>query len=491
MVMTAFTAAGRVTFDTVASFTYTNGPNWGAASLAPRMGAMVQAGDGNLYGTMEGGGINPLFGWVGYGVIFQITPAGGFNIAHFFGSVTNSSGTPQDGYWPLGNLAKGADGNVYGTAEYGGGIDNGYGTVFRLATNGTFSVLHAFANDGYLDPNLNQYLYPFGTLPYAGVIQGSDGNFYGTTFTSSTNNQGAVFVMAPNGLMNVLHSFSRPTSGINYDGYNPSAELVEGDDGNFYGTTEYGGIYGYGTVYQITPTGSFNVLYSFNIGTNGANPLAGLCKGRDGSFYGTTKSSVPSYYNNGTVFRITTNGNFTTLHAFSGNVDDGAYPYGGVIQGKDGNLYGTTQAGGANSYYGTIFQMTTNGAVTLLHSFSTPANGTNADGCYPMATLVQADDGRFYGTTQAGGTSSYGTVFRLTITPDAPVLQGLAMTNGNITLTWSASVGAVYQVQYNTDLNSTNWINLGATNAATQTTMSASDAIGTDAQHFYRVVLLP
>ena len=198
------------------------------------------------------------------------------------------------------------------------------------------------------------------------------------------------------------------------DGANPFAGLVQGSDGSFYGTTENGGTHGNGTVFRISPTGALTSLYSFTGGADGANPLAGLAQGRDGYFYGTTESGCTNDCW-GTVFKINTNGILTTLYSFGW--DDGAYPN-GLVQGSDGGFYGTTSSGGANLGFGTAFTISTNGEFTRLHSFgSVDTNGVVLDGAAPNG-LAQGGDGNFYGTTAYAGEGPYGpsgngTIFRI------------------------------------------------------------------------------
>ncbi len=188
----------------------------------------------------------------------------------------------------------------------------------------------------------------------------------------------------------------------------PKAGLVQGSDGNFYGTTEYGGASGSGTVFQMTPAGVLTTLVLFN-GTNGSHPSAALAQGSDGNFYGTTAYGGTNG-NKGTVFQMTPAGALTTLVSFNGT--NGSRPVAGLVQGSDGNFYGTTLLGGANNH-GTVFKMTTGGVLTTLVSF----NGAN--GLSPFAPLVQGSDGNFYGTTAGGngywlndGYGGYGTVFQ-------------------------------------------------------------------------------
>jgi uncharacterized repeat protein (TIGR03803 family) len=254
--------------------------------------------------------------------------------------------------------------------------------------------------------NVETVLYGFaggtdGFDPSAPLVQGSDGNFYGTTLGNyyepgvGTNQYGSVFKITPSGTLTALHDFSST------DGATAFAGLVQGSDGNFYGTTTYGGGSNDGTVFKITPTGTLTTLHSFS-GTDGSNPYGSLAQGSDGNFYGTT---VRGPNGNGTVFEITPGGTLTNLYSFSGG--DGSTPVAGLVLGSDGNFYGINSGGGASND-GTVFKITTSGALTTLHSF----NGT--DGANPYASLAQGSDGNFYGTTIYGGTSNYGTVFKIT-----------------------------------------------------------------------------
>jgi uncharacterized repeat protein (TIGR03803 family) len=204
-----------------------------------------------------------------------------------------------------------------------------------------------------------------GPYPEAALVQGSDGSFYGTTAGGGTNNAGTVFRISTNGVLTTLHSFT----GGN-DGGNPNTGLVQGTDGNFYGTTWGGGMSytdicgGYGTVFKISPNGALTSLYSFTGSNDGANPWAGLVQGSDGYFYGTTEynfwkggmglMTLPG--GNGTVFKISTNGAFTSLYSFTGG-NDGGSPSAAMVQGRDGNFYGTTFQGGVSGA-GTVFRLT-------------------------------------------------------------------------------------------------------------------------------------
>src|SRR5207248_630504 len=181
-----------------------------------------------------------------------------------------------------------------------------------------------------------------GAVPFAGLVQGSDGNFYGTTASGGAFFQGTVFRMTASGAITVLHSFNSFFS----EGGVPFAGLVQGSDGNFYGTTAFGGAHFKGTVFKIDVTGSLTTLHSFSGSPNdGANPIAGLVQGSDGNFYGTT--AFGGAHVKGTVFNIDATGSLTTLHSFSGSPGEGAVPFAGLVQGSDGNFYSTTAVGRA------------------------------------------------------------------------------------------------------------------------------------------------
>jgi len=249
-----------------------------------------------------------------------MTPEGALTTLHSFGAQQG------DGASPSGGLVQGTDGSFYGTTAAGG-------SIFRITPAGALTTLYTFCSQ----PNCTD-----GSYPFAGLVQGADGNFYGTTSSGGASNFGTVFVITPAGTLTTLHSFCAN----NYpclDGSNPSAGLVEATDGNFYGTS-LGGAYNNGNVFKITPEGSLTILYNFCAESNcedGARPKAALVQGKDGNFYGTTDQG--GAYNGGTVFKITPEGALTSLHSFcaEANCRDGQNPR-GLIQGTDGNIYGTT-----------------------------------------------------------------------------------------------------------------------------------------------------
>jgi uncharacterized repeat protein (TIGR03803 family) len=245
---------------------------------------------------------------------------------------------------------------------------------------------------------------------YVPLVQGTDGNLYGTTPYGGANRAGTVFKMTPSGTLTTLYSFCAQSDCT--DGETPETGLVLGTDSNFYGTTYAGGsgagcTGGCGTVFKITSGGKLTTLHSFDE-TDGASPYGrALIQATNGSFYGTTSSGGVV---GGTVFKITSGGAFTLLHSFEGT--DGSEPVGGVIQATDGNLYGTTNRGGADGV-GTVFKITLAGTLTTLYSFCAQSGCTDGENPY-TAGLVQASNGIFYGTTYDGGANNGGTVFKIT-----------------------------------------------------------------------------
>jgi len=258
---------------------------------------------------------------------------------------------------------------------------------------------------------LVNFAYTNGAEPlYESLVQGPDGNLYGTTNGAGAHNGGIVFKMTPSGTLTVLYSFCGGSNCT--DGNAPDTGLTLGGDGNFYGVTTAAGASGDGTVFQITPSGTFTLLHTFS-GSDGAEPQGALVLASDGNFYGTTTSGGSHDF--GTAFRITPSGTFTTIYNFCslGGCADGSGPFGGLVQGTDGYLYGTTTGGGAHFLYGTVFKLGLKGVLTTLHSFAA------SDGSSPNAKLLQASDGNFYGTTTSGGntqacTFGCGTIFRIT-----------------------------------------------------------------------------
>ena len=293
-----------------------------------------------------------------------------------------------DGANPAAALVRGTDGFFYGTAPAGG--SNGTGTVFRLGTDGALTVLHSFADTDDNNGNAD------GATPTAALVLGTDGFFYGVAQSGGSAGLGTVFKIGTDGSFTTLYNFGAA------DGNNPVAALVLGSDGNFYGTTLNGGASDLGTVFQITPGGAYKTLVSFG-GSNGNAPSGALVAGDDGGFYGTTRYGGANGL--GTVFRVDTAGNLGTVYSLDAN--SGTNPTGALAKGSDGAFYGAAPSNGANGR-GTVFRVTTGGALTTLHAFNSADSAT-----YP-GTVTFGSDGNLYGTTGGGGSKNRGAIFRLT-----------------------------------------------------------------------------
>jgi len=315
-------------------------------------------------------------------------------------------GYPQDGtkgYNPYTmNMIQATDGNLYGTTESGGAgnvncnnyVDCG-GTIFKISSTGDYSLLYTFCalGDGKGDC-------PDGRSPYGGVIQASDGNFYGMTPAGGTNNLGTIFRFTAGGVLTTLHSFCNPPYTCNQnDGAGPSGQLLQASNGALYGVTSGN------TFFKITTKGKFTLLYSF---PNGTNPQGNLVQIPSGTIYGVTQEG--GAYGQGSIFKATLGGKVTTVYSFCGQqgCPDGQHPSAGLALGNDGDLYGATFAGGPDGY-GTVFKISTKGKFKfiLLHQFTGFQNG-GTDGGNPTAPMILASDGNLYGTTQNYGGGGYG-----------------------------------------------------------------------------------
>jgi len=335
--------------------------------LAPAWSLVAQGRDGDLYST------SPKGGTANNGTVYKITPSGTLTVLYNF-DVTH-------GALPYGGLTLGTDGNLYGTTYQGGA--NGSGTVFKITPAGTLTVLHDLKGGTE------------GSSPYGAPVQGTDGNFYGTTYNGGTGGYGTVFKMTPVGTLTPLYSFDHTHGG------QPHAPLVQGTDGKLYGTTYSGGTGGYGTVFKVTTGGQFTVLYNFD-STHGATPYGPLIQGTDGNFYGATYGGG---LGSGVVFKITASGVLTVLHSLSSTTEGGGV-FAGLAQVSDGSLYGAALRGGSNSV-GTIFRLTTNGAFSVLHNFDRSTGDT------PEGTLLQHTTGILYGATIEGGSPNSGVFYSL------------------------------------------------------------------------------
>jgi uncharacterized repeat protein (TIGR03803 family) len=319
-----------------------------------------------------------------------------------------------DGSNPYGALIEDVSGNLYGTAVEGGA--KGVGTVFKLAPDGTETVLWSFSGAD-------------GSYPEAGLIMDKKGNLYGTTSYGGAGGKGTVFEVAPSGTETVLWSFSGGA-----DGSDPMASLIIDKKGNLYGTTVFGGANGDGTVFEVPAGGTETVLYSFGSatnGTDGVDPLAGLMMDKKGSLYGTTnEGGIGTGCGSGgcgVVFKLAPHGKSwteTVLHSFAGGTD-GAFPTSDLIEDKSGNLYGTTYTGGGSLGDGIVFEVAPDGTETVLWTFTGP------NGAAPEAGLIMDKKGKLFGTTFMGGANGYGAVFELAPDGTEKVLYSFdSATNG-------------------------------------------------------------
>ncbi len=325
-------------------------------------GELFSGSDGYLYGTTSAGGS------AGSGTAFKMTVAGVETILHHFGTATNEPKEPESAFILV-------NGTFYGTSVMGG-LHNA-GTIYSMTNAGVVANIFSFTVSG---GGGNAY-------PDSPVLLGTDNNFYGV-------NNDSVFGVTPAGVETVLFTFSKSSDGLTVEG------VIQGKDGNFYGTTLDGGTKGLGTVFKLTPAKVKTILHSFGTASgDGSNPTAPLIQATDGNFYGTT---------NETVFKITPQGALTTLYINPPTGIVGIQPRAPLFQASDGNFYGTTFDDDTNDY-GAVFKITPSGVYTLLYVFGTKTN----DGRSPSGGLVAGADGNLYGTTTKGGAKGLGTVFQL------------------------------------------------------------------------------
>ena len=424
-------------FTVLRSFTY-------ATDGADPLGTLVRktlAADGNFYGITRRGGST------GYGTIFKLTPSGVYTV------LKTLNGTTDGGYC-YGSIAKATDGNFYGITYRGGtfihgtifkvtptgvytvlrnlntadgfpsttsnslvqhtdgflygmmysGGSNYNGTIFKISTTGTFTVLRNLAS------------HPDGGYPYGSLIVGTDGNLYGMTNSGGTSTGGTIFKISTTGTYTIIKNLTLAT-----DGGNPQGDLFKGSDGLYYGMTYSGGSNLYGTAFKISATGTFTVITRFNGGIGGGAPYESLVQGKDNAFYGTTY--IGGAYDFGTVFKLC-GGTATVLHSFNRNPESN-YPKGSLIQATDGYFYGMAEQGGNNSA-GTIFKISSTGTYIILHHFVAATEGSN-----PQGSLIQGADGYLYGMTKAGGTNNVGTIFKISTAGVFKVIRHLvAATDG-------------------------------------------------------------
>jgi uncharacterized repeat protein (TIGR03803 family) len=415
---------------------------------------LVQGADGNFYGTTAYGGSGLCangFGVTGCGTVFKLTPSGKQTVLYNF-SYDSTTKTAVNGAYPFGGLVQGRDGNFYGTTTGGGNAgavcngNLGCGVIFKITPAGKFTLLHTF--NGAL-AKISEGGVPVGRLLLA------NGTFYGTTYSGGLvqnfANQGTIFAVSPSGGFTTLYMFDNIHGTT--DGVNPYAGLIQGKDGSFYGTTQFGGTSNAGTVFKFAGSKT-TVLHSFPEQTgqffpDGAYPKAALAQASDGNLYGTTSygGALTTFYQSGTLFRISPQGTFTKLWDFNATDKsvNGISPWGGLIQASDGNLYGTTAAGGGTANSGTVYQLTLAGALSQVMAFDAATIGAS-----PEAVPLQAADGTLYLTDNGGTVSNnkyQGAVVQIAsgLPAPKPVVRRFAPASGKVgqkvTITGGSFVG--------------------------------------------------
>jgi len=346
----------------------------GAADGGDPYASLIRDSAGNLYSTGGYGGTYYA------GVVYKVDPKGNETVLYNF---TGGS----DGAYPESPVVRDKEGNLYGTTTQGGSANQG--VVFKVDTTGNETVLHNFT--GGSD----------GSIPIGGLMMDKAGNFYGTA-GGGTYNDGVVYKIDTKGNETILHTFTGATNDGKYPTY---TTVIMDAQGNLYGDTQEGGSAGEGILYKLNKSGHLTILHNFAGGTtDGCNAMGVPLMDKEGNFYGITSSCGTSQY--GTVWKVTKSGKETLLHSFAGGASDGQYPLSGVVMDAEGNLYGTTETGGASDL-GTVYKVNQKGQFTLLHSFSGP------DGKLVYSSLVLTANGMLYGTAMNGGSIGYGTVWKM------------------------------------------------------------------------------
>jgi uncharacterized repeat protein (TIGR03803 family) len=342
-------------------------------------GNIVRDSAGNIYGTTEAGG------QFGQGVLYRVSLAGVETVLHNFGS------TADDGQIPNG-LAADSAGNLYGTTQYGGShvvYGLGRGTVFKMTPAGAYSILYNFgatATDGQ--------------NPFAGVVVDAAGNLYGTTLGGGAYSDGTVYKLTPTGTETIFHSFDSN----NLDGEAPRLPVTLDKKGNVLGATSYGGNRENGTIFEVSASGVYSILYNFNYlgDTTAGDPFTGLTLDAAGNLYGGSFLGGTGG-ESGTIYEIGHgSGKIWTeevLIAFSSNDSGYYYPRSGVTFDSQGNMYGTAELGGALGYGG-VWEQTAGGELQSVFNFN------YTDGSNPASNLILDSEGNLYGTTPFGGSST-------------------------------------------------------------------------------------
>ena len=376
---TVFRIDAAGTFERLYAF---NAGLFGTPGIIP-FGGLADGGDGFLYGTTTGRG---------FGSVYRISLAAVLSYPFFFDGVGDGEGLGS----PIGPLTE-ANGAIYGAATSYGGL------LFRL--------------DGSVATIFHQFTGPDGSAPNAGLILGSDGDLYGTTQSGGDFFSGTAFRIDAAGTLETLHSFAGA------DGSVPEAGLIESPDGEFHGTTSHGGTMDFGTVFHMSNTGDVTTLHSFSsVLDDGAYPIAPLIHASDGSFFGTTNFGGGAGI--GTIFELDTLGAVTTFHELAGS--EGLYAEGPVLQASDDALYGVLAS--SEDGLGVIYRVDASGTLTTLHTFAVDAS----EGASPGSGLIQASDGLLYGTAPQGGLPNYGTVFRTDLLGNFAVVHAFVGSDGSL-----------------------------------------------------------
>jgi uncharacterized repeat protein (TIGR03803 family) len=372
MLGTAIVSPAQMTEVVLHSFIWSDG----GRPVAPVIGDSA----GNLYGTTLWGGNTSCDFGDGCGVVYKLDTSGNLTALYAF------TGT-SDGGGPLTGLVLDPAGNLYGTTQGGG--TSGLGNIYKVDPSGNLTVVYSFTGAD-------------GAQPYGGVTRDSAGNLYGTTEFGGASGHGVVFRIDTLGNESVLYSFKGNDFHNGAKGSEPLSGVIRDSAGNLFGTTYFGGASNYGTVYKLSASGRITVLHSF-VYSDGHSPSTGVVRDKAGDLYGAAPGGANGA---GVLYKIDTSGNFTVLHAFTGGADGGGPS--AVILDSAGHLYGTASFGGGFGY-GMAYQFDTSGNnLTVLYNFT-----GGADGSGPEAALFRDKAGNLYGTTQFGGASGHGVVFEL------------------------------------------------------------------------------
>lgn len=388
LALSTVTAAAGTQFSVVYAF--------GAApdAQSPR-GALAQGQDGNLYGVTIDGGSN------GQGTVFSVVLPGKEMVLDSFASSTGGINCNT-------GLTIGGDGSFYGTCPNGQSPYN-FGTIFNGNAKGAFSTLYAFSGSDGQNPEVGR------------PILAADGNYYGLTEQGGADNGGTAYVMSPTGKLSILYNFG----GTAGDPVGPSGPLIQGADGNFYGTSSQGGGLGGGAVFRMSGTGQVTILHNFpaKSTTDGVAPMGGVVQSRNGALFGVTFSGGSGDL--GTVYELKSSGKEVILHSFA-SADRSSSPCDPLVLANDANFYGTAASCvGGSCGNSIIFEITAKGVFTVLHQFDPAADGTKVSG-----PLLLDTSGTFYGTAETGGAGGAGTIYSLNT--GLPPFASLSSTSGSV-----------------------------------------------------------